>query len=73
MKDNASATDLVEVDLSREVVPPEYPCPIPGCGKPMKDNNTDESKELGQNLRICSNRNCRSQADWASGSPVLLS
>lgn len=66
----AAPTDFVDAGLSQEVVPPEYPCPR--CGRPMKDNNTDESKEAGKNLRICSNRNCRAQADWASGSPVLL-
>lgn len=73
MKDGVSSTDHVEAGVATQVVPPEYPCPIPGCGKPMKDNSSDESKEAGRQPRICSNRNCRARADWASGTPVLES
>lgn len=65
-KDNVSSTDHVTADMPTESVAPEHGCPK--CGKAMKDNNTDESKEAGQDLRICSNRACRHQMDWAAAS-----
>jgi hypothetical protein len=69
-KDKVSSTDHVDADLPTEVTPPEHPCPV--CGKAMKDANTDESKEAGKDLRICSSRPCRAKADWSSGTGVLL-
>ena len=70
MKDKVSSTDHVQAQLSTEVVAPNYPCPL--CGKETKDNNTEESREAGQDLRICSNRACRSHTDWASGRGALF-
>lgn len=73
--DKASATDYVEAGLSTEVVAPNHPCPT--CGKAMKDHSSDEDKEAGRHIRICSIRTCetkgqRTQADWTSGKPVIL-
>lgn len=70
MQDKASATDYVEAGLSSVAVAPQHGCPT--CGKAMKDANTEDSREAGQDLRICSNRACRAKADWASGFAVLL-
>lgn len=64
-KDNVSSTDHVTADMPTEAVAPEHACPK--CGKAMKDANTKESKEAGQDLRICSNRACRHKMDWAAG------
>jgi hypothetical protein len=69
-KDNFSSTDHVDAGLSTEEVVPEHPCPI--CGRAMKDNNTDEEREAGKNMRICSSGTCRAKADWTSGVGVLL-
>jgi len=68
--DKVSTRDHVEAGIATEAVAPEHPCPV--CGKGMKDNNTKESKDAGQDLRICSSRPCRAKADWASGVAVLL-
>lgn len=74
-KDSASATDHVEAGLSTNVVAPEHPCP--SCGKAMKDHRTKEDRDAGLDIRICSDKSCetngqRTQADWTSGSPVVL-
>jgi len=69
-KDKVSSTDYVEADLPTEVVAPKYPCPV--CGKEMKDASTEDDKEAGKSIRICSSRPCRAKADWTSGSAVLL-
>jgi hypothetical protein len=68
--DKLSSTDIVHAGLSTDVVPPQYPCPA--CGKATKDNNTREMLSEGKHVRICSVEACRAQADWASGSGVLL-
>jgi hypothetical protein len=68
-KDKVGSTDHVEASLST-YEPPEYPCPL--CGKATKDDNTDETREADQNIRICSSRVCRAQSDFASGSGVLI-
>lgn len=75
-KDTASATDYVEAGLATSVVAPNHPCPT--CGKEMKDHSSDEDKEAGRVIRICAVRTCetngqRTQADWTSGSAVVLS
>lgn len=67
----SAPTDYVDAGLSTEAVPAEHPCPK--CGKAMKDANTDETKEAGQDIRICSSRPCRTKADWASGKAVQAS
>ncbi len=69
-KDMVANTDFVDAGLSTEVVAPEHPCPT--CGAAMKDARTDEDKEAGRDVRICSSRACRAKADWTSGSAVLL-
>lgn len=74
-KDSASATDHVEAGLSTSVVAPEHPCP--SCGKAMKDARSKEDREAGLDIRICSVKTCetngqRTQADWTSGSAVLM-
>lgn len=69
-KDKVSATDYVEAGIHTVATDPTHACPV--CQKAMKDHNTDETKEQGKDIRICSNRQCRAQADWASGSAVLL-
>lgn len=70
MQDKVSPIDYVEAGISSAAVAPTHGCPK--CGKAMKDANTKESKKAGKDLRICSNRDCRTQADWTSGSAVLL-
>lgn len=69
MLDKLAHTDTIEAGITTDAVPPEYPCPI--CSKATKDNNTDEDREAGKNIRICSNRNCRARVDWSSNEPVL--
>lgn len=69
-RDKVSSTDHVEAGLATEVVAAEYPCPL--CEKPMKDNNSRETRLAGQNLRICSSRSCRATADWTTGKAVLM-
>jgi len=70
MKDNTSATDYVEAGLSTEVVPPDFPCPR--CGKEMGDNRTYEQRMAGMVVKICSVRACNTEADWTSGTPVVM-
>jgi len=69
-KDKVAATDYVEAGIHTKAVDPSHPCPL--CGKAMKDNNTDETKEAGEDHRICSDRNCRAKAEWSTGKGVLL-
>lgn len=69
-KDKVSSTDYVDADMPTQATAPEHPCPV--CGFAMKDASSDEDKEAGREIRICSSRPCRAKADWTSGSAVLL-
>lgn len=44
-----------------DVLVDPHSCPM--CGKASKDNNTTESVEAGQDLRICASRLCRYRFD----------
>lgn len=68
-KDDIGSTDHVEVGLSTDVTPPEFPCPR--CGGPSKDNSSIDELRAGKKLRICANRSCRAKTDWTSGDGKL--
>lgn len=66
--DKIGTADHVAATLETEVTPPTYACPE--CGKAMKDANTQTTKRVGLDVRICSNKNCRWKADWSTGKPT---
>lgn len=69
-QDKASAIDYVEAGIDNAAVPPAFPCP--SCGKESKDNNSFEDSVAGHKYRICAEASCRAEAEWTSGSGVLL-
>jgi predicted RNA-binding Zn-ribbon protein involved in translation (DUF1610 family) len=68
MMDKIGTSDHVAATLDTEATTPEHPCPE--CGKAMKDANTQTTKRVRLDVRICSNKNCRWKADWSTGEPT---